>query len=127
MNQRTFAIQLVVISVLMIPILLGIHSAPRFQEYSLLSWVGIAFFVLISILMYFLGSKAAMSENKNTFTNVVIGFTMGKMMLSVIIILIYNKLVAPDDKLFILPFFGIYLVYTIFETYFMMKLGRMKS
>lgn len=74
--------------------------------------------------MYYAGRNAARSSNKNDFTNIIMGFTMGKMVLSFVLIFAYLKLVEPADKIFVLPFFSIYLIYTVFETYFMMKLGR---
>ena len=77
--------------------------------------------------MYQAGYRAAMSDNKNDFTNAVLGFTVGKMFLAILVILGYSLLAQPPDKLFIIPFFAIYLIYTIFETYFMMKLGRMNA
>jgi len=57
---------------------------------------------------------------------VVLGFTVGKMLISVLVIFAYIQLAQPAGKLFILPFFGIYLAFTAYETYFMMKLGKTK-
>lgn len=127
MTQGRFFIQLAMITSLTA---VGVYLAgqlPAMQNYSGLSWVSVAFFVVISIMMYYAGYRAALSENKYQFTNVVMGFTFGKMMLSVLIILAYNKLMEPASKFFILPFLGVYLIYTIFETYFLMKLGRMTA
>ena len=86
-----------------------------------------AVFVSLSVLMYLAGYRAAMSENKNDFTNAILGFTVAKMFLAILVLIGYTQLARPQDKLFIIPFFGIYLIYTIFETYFMMKLGRMNA
>ena len=127
MSRRTFFTQLILITVLLVLVLLGLQMVPAFQHSNTLSWIGLAFFFVISIAMYFIGYKAALSDNKNTFTNVIMGFTMGKLILSITLILVFNKLAMPTGKLYILPFFLIYIVFTIFETMFMMKLGRMKT
>lgn len=127
MNQRRFFIELAVVSLVAILIVIGLQQLAFLKPYGLLAWLSLAFFMLVSLLMYYSGYRAAHSDNKNTFTNVVIGYTTAKMFLSVIIVLIYGKLAAPPDKFYILPFFAIYLIYTIFETRFMMKLGKMNT
>ncbi len=125
MAQGRFFILLATISILATAGLFFVNRAPALQAYTDLAWISLAFFIMISILMYYAGYRAALSDNKYQFTNVIMGFTFGKMMLSALIILAYNKLMEPDSKFFILPFFGLYVIYTIFETYFLMKLGRM--
>jgi len=127
MSRRSFYLQLILIS---LGTGIGIFLLNQFRELSehqTLSWISLGFFILLSIVMYNMGIAAAKSDNKNQFTNVVMGITFFKMMLSLLLILAYNKLVEPDTKLFILPFFGIYLIYTIFEVWFMTKLGRIHT
>ena len=126
MDNRTFFLQLGFLSLLVGLGVFFLNKLPKLQDHALLSWSSLAFFILLSILMYFIGKRNALSENKNDFTNVVLGFTMGKMFISAILIYLYIQLVEPEGKLFILPFFGIYLFYTVFETYFMMRLGKTK-
>lgn len=104
--------------------LLGLSAIPQIAPYQLFGWLSLMGFVLLTIMMFFAGSKAAASENKNNFTSTVLGFTMGKMFLSIIIIFAYQQLALPADKFFIAPFFTVYFLFTAFETYFMMKLGR---
>ena len=125
MAQGRFFLLLAIITLLAAGGVFLLSRQPALQAYSDLSWISLFFFVGISIVMYYAGFRAALSDNKYQFTNVVMGFTFGKMMLSVLIILAYNKLMEPASKFFILPFFGLYVLYTIFETYFLMKLGRM--
>lgn len=127
MSRKQFFIQLSGVVGITAIILFLVHQFPVLYAYQNLSWVSLAFFIVLTILMFIFGYRAAQSSNKNHFTNTVMGFTMGKIFLSIIIILAYNQLVKPETKLFILPFFGIYLIFTIFETYFMMKLGKMNA
>jgi len=77
--------------------------------------------------MYYAGRKAAFSDNKHDFTNVSLGVTIGKIFIAILFILGYNQLMQPDSRFFIIPFFLMYLIYTIFETYIMMKLGRLNT
>ena len=74
--------------------------------------------------MFFTGRSSAQSDNKNTFTSTVLGFTAGKMLLAIMIVFAYIKLAEPADRFFVIPFFAVYFIFTAFETYFMMKLGR---
>ena len=127
MSQRSFFIQLSVLSLSTAILLFFLNRIPQLQAYSALSWISFAAFVALCILMYLAGHRAAMSDNKNDFSNAVLGFTAGKMFLAIFVIFGYIQLAQPPDKLFIIPFFAIYLIYTIFETYFMMKLGRMNA
>lgn len=125
MAHRKFILQLLLVTAFSGLVLFGLHQIDRLQPYGLLSLLSIGMFVLLSIIMYVRGRKSAHSDNKNEFTNTVMGFTMGKMFLSIVIIYGYLKVFEPGDKLFIVPFFTVYLIYTAFEIYFMMKLGRM--
>jgi len=127
MSQRNFFIQLGILSLGAAILLFFLNRLPQLQAYSALSWISLAAFTALCILMYLGGYRAAMSDNKNDFTNAILGFTIGKMFLAILVIFGYSQLAQPPDKLFIIPFFAIYLIYTIFETYFMMKLGRMNA
>ena len=102
------------------------HFISLFQQDALLSWISIGGMSLLSLLMFYFGRVAALSDNKHTFTNVVVGFVIGKMGFCVAMILVYNKLMQPQTKFFIIPFFFIYIVYTIYECYFLIRLGKMQ-
>ena len=64
------------------------------------------------------------NDNKNTFIGLMYAYMGGKMFLSVVLIMLYYFYVEPETKLFILPFFVVYLIFTIFESYFLMKLNE---
>ncbi len=127
MTPRQFFQQLSLLSAVTAVALYFVNQLPAFQADAGFSWLSVLFFILLSIAMYYAGRRSALSENKHHFTNTIMGFTMGKMMLSILLILGYLKLAEPTTKLFILPFFGVYLIYTIFETYFMTRLARMSD
>ena len=126
MSQRQFLIQLGLLSLSVAILIFFLNRLPQLQPSSLLSWASLAAFIAMSVIMFFAGSRAARSDNKNDFTNVVLGFTIGKMFLSIMIIYAYFSLMQPEGKWFIIPFFIVYFMYTAFETYFMMKLGKTK-
>ena len=73
--------------------------------------------------MYFLSHRAALSSDKNLFLQQVLLTTFMKMGLCIIVIIGYFKLAHPSSKMYAIPFLMVYLIFTIFETYFMMKLS----
>lgn len=125
MSDRQFGWQLVVITALSAAGLWALLRIPALQPYQLIGWISLGGFALLCLLLYWAGKRAALSNNKNDFTSTVLGATVGKMFLAILIIFSYLQLAKPPDKLFVIPFFGEYLVFTVFEVYFMMRLGRM--
>jgi hypothetical protein len=98
-----------------------------FVQYSSVTWWSLSLFIPLSIGMFFLAQKAANSENKFFFHNLIIITIFVKMFLSVFVLMIYKKIFHPETKNFTLPFFLVYFIFTIFETYFMVKLAQKKT
>ena len=124
MDPKKFFLQLAILSLIVGIALFFLNANAMFSDHALFTWGGWLFFILLSVVMYFLGQKAVKNENKYTFTNAILGFTMLKLFISVIAIVGYFLVAKPDSKLFIIPFFIIYFSYTTFETYFMMKISK---
>lgn len=103
-----------------------LHQPDNFSHLSGFSWSCWLFFVVFSIAVYIFGLVAARSPNRQAFTNATMGFIFFKMMLSVAFVFVYVKLNKPPDALFIIPFFINYLCFTIFETRFMIQLGKIR-
>lgn len=126
METKNFLIQLAGVTVLAIAMAVGLHQLPVLRGGEVLSGIAVGLFTLLSILIFWRARVAASSSNRHTFTNVVMGGTMLKMLFSVAIIYAYIVLAEPANKLFVLPFFGIYIIYTVFEVYAMMQLSHTK-
>lgn len=124
MNQSRFLLYLGIVSLCTAIGLFLLNLSPGFQVHAAFAWGTLGFFILFTLLAFGYGSMAARSSNKHQFTNAFMGLTMVKMLFSLMIVVGYFFLAKPTDKLFIVPFFGIYLIYTIFETTLLMKLGR---
>ena len=127
MSAKAFFLQLAVVTILAIGAAYGLLAFPQLQAYTYVAFGSLLVFFLISIIMYVAGRKAALSENKHDFTNVSLGITIGKIFVAILFILGYDQLLEPASRFFIIPFFIMYLIYTIFETYVMMKLGKMEQ
>ena len=74
-----------------------------------------------------MGLKTVGSTNKYSFNNVVLLSVGVKMMFAVIFLLVYREVVKPQSQYVAIPFLAIYIIYTIFETYFMTRLSNSKS
>ena len=118
--------QLAILTLLVAVSLWGLHQIPALNTHQDFSWLSLLFFVLLSITTYFIGYSTVQQKNKSAFINVALGLTFVKMLLCIVLVAAYIHFTNPVSRLFILPFLGIYVVYTIFETYFMMKIGKTK-
>ena len=97
------------------------------MDYLALGVAGMIFFISLSILIFFLANKASESTNLNAFTHLIMYNLMIKLFFSVIIVAVYYYLEKPEERLFILPFVVIYLIFTIFEAVFLSRQARQKS
>lgn len=127
MTAKAFFLQLALVTLIAAATAYGINTFPQFADVQPIAWISLGIFVLLSVVMYYAGRKAAFSDNKHDFTNVSLGITISKIFIAILFILGYNQLMQPDSRFFIIPFFLMYLIYTIFETYIMMKLGRLNT
>ena len=127
MTKRSFYNQLGGLSVGVAILLVFLNFVPLFQADLPVSWISWAFFIVFTIVVYYTSRNAALSDNPHSFTTVILGVVIGKMFFSVLIILLYIKLINPETRYFLIPFFVIYLSFTIFELHFMTKLGKMKA
>lgn len=100
---------------------------PGSEAFSDLSIHAFLAFGAIVILAYYLGKKAATSSNKYVFIRMTIVFIFVKMFIGVGLVVSHVRTELPENKLFILPFLIIYLIFTIFEVYVLEKLGRIQT
>ncbi len=127
MNKRRFFFQLFMLAALMAAAVLFLQMFPVFKTAFGFSIASVGFFSLISVVMFFTAAKAAMNKDKNAFTRLILVFTMGKMFLSAALVISYHLIAKPGTAFFVLPFFLVYIAFTIFETIFLTKLGKIKA
>lgn len=125
MTPAAFFTQLAAVTALAAALITGLDFVPLIHGQGKgLAWAGLVVFLLISILMYFVGKQSATSRQLSAFTGQVMVFSFIKMMLAVFTVVLYHRSVQPTQKYFVLPFLGVYILYTIFETYFLMRLAK---
>ena len=127
MGHRRFISQLFLLAFITALLLVFMHIFQQFSAYRMFSAFSLVFFTLLAMAMYFPSAKAAMSNDKNAFTRMVMLFTFVKMFLAAGLVIGYNQVFKPADNYFLIPFFLTYIVFTGFETMFMSRLGKIKS
>ena len=126
MPTSTFFRQLGILTAITALALFAINQLEVLQPYANFSWISLTFFVVLTLAMFGVGWLTVNSKNKNAFTGTILGFTLAKIVFSFVVVLSYHQLTQPLSKAFVIPFFITYLVYTAFETWFLMKLGKQK-
>ncbi len=123
MPFKKFLAQLGTVTLFAAFVVLLLHLSQRLAVNALLSWVAIAFYSLFCLCVYALAMWASRLPQPQLFTGLTLLTTVGKMGLSVIVVAIYYQAVLPTERLFVIPFLVVYVIYTVFDTYFMMKLS----
>lgn len=101
----------------------GIRAALPPNEHQFIWWA-LWFYVPLSIVMYHTGVKAVESPNPFIFSHLSMFFTVSKLIISMILVIVFWKKMQPQSKYFIVPFMIEYFCFVFFETYFMVKIAR---
>lgn len=83
-------------------------------------------FVMISAGLFVAGKNTTDSRNKNTFNALISGSVFGKMVLAIAILYVYQQAFSPQDQWFVGVFLMFYVVFTVFEVWFMTQLAMKK-
>ncbi|MCE2790043.1 MAG: hypothetical protein LW630_09055 [Saprospiraceae bacterium] len=92
-----------------------------------LTLYSICLFFFLTIVVQLLAPKLARHSNRQLFLAATVYHTVIKMVFSAILLYWYHTSKNPTTGSFVLPFLYIYLVFTTFETRFLMKASYMNS
>lgn len=105
--------------------LLGLfYLIPGLVPFLPFGWLTWFTFTALSYLMFVLGKRSASSKQRGAFINMSMVFNGLKIGVSILLILCYLQLFKPASQLFLIPFFLVYVLFTIFEIYFLSKLAK---
>lgn len=124
MNQRRFYSQLGLLTGGILGVLFLIQLFPVFHSSFQFSLISLLFFLLLIISFYYPSVSAAKSSDKNAFTRLILGFTLAKIFLTIGLIITFYKVFDLKSNYFLIPFFFIYIAFTVFEAVFMTRLGK---
>lgn len=86
--------------------------------------VTLVFFVLLCLALYLLADMALRSQNKYAFTNLISASVFVKMVASLFFLLAWRKIHSPVNQAYVGIFLWCYLIYTLFEVWFMTRMAR---
>ncbi len=127
MKDKTFYLSLSIVTVILALGAGYVHNFESIGHHLGFSIVGLAVLVVYNIMAFHIGKILVKSSRKNLFINFIMGNILFKIILVMLFILGYVKLFVPEEKLFLLPFVGIYLVYAAFETFFLYQMVNLKQ
>jgi len=101
-----------------------LNMLPALKGSEVFTWLSLAFFFLISLVVLYFGEKGIRSKSQRTFTAMINLGTLLRLVGGASLVLIYALLIKPSDKLFVVPFFLFYLCYTVFDVAYLIRLNR---
>lgn len=126
MNWSRFLI-LFGVTLLCVAISLYLMSlSDKVGDYIDVGYYAVPAFSLLSVVIFALTNILEKRAENQGLLNLVVINVMLKFLITGLVIGIYFQLKKPDDGIFILPFILIYVVFTIFEAYFMSEQARTK-
>jgi hypothetical protein len=124
MTPKKFYIQLTILSSIVALLLTLLNSYNLISSHLSLSWISWGFFILFSVGLFYASAKSAKSENKNLFGQIFLLSIFFKMLFCATMLIAYMLVTEPKTAYFALPFLLVYLVFTIYEVYFVTKLAK---
>ena len=121
-----FIKKLGVLLLLLVPVLVFVHSLESQKNTVDLSLISVCVFTILSILLFLMLHRSVKSPNRQLFISYTMLNTLVKMVLSITLLVVYKKVSHPSDASFIIPFLVIYVIFTIFETKFMLQIANQK-
>ena len=95
-----------------------------FQPIKDFSWYSLIFFVFTTILVYSLSSIGIKGSSNTGFIYYVLGSMGLKFLLCFVAIVVFYYYTLPTNMYFVAPFLVMYIVFTVVETYSLVKLSR---
>jgi len=119
MTHNNF-IKYLLISIAFCTILLGLFNLfVSISSHINLMVFSIVFYSILSYIIFLMGQKSTQSRPGDYFLYIVVINVFIKLIASFLIVFLYVKIYQPQDKYFVIPFLTIYMIFTIFETYFL--------
>lgn len=124
MTPNTFYKQLAMVSAIVAVVLALLNTQDLFASHQSFSWISWGFFILFCLVVFFLSSLSAKSENKSLFGQVFLLSIFFKILLCALLIIVYALVGNPQNKFFVIPFAIIYFAFTTYKVYFVTKLAK---
>lgn len=98
------------------------HFTGLLGGHSQFTWSSFLFFALLTPFITWMGLRSNKTKTEMGSANMMLGATMLQFVLSIAFVLIYTLIVRPTSLWFVLPFFALYIAYTVLSTYLLMQM-----
>jgi len=122
MSSKEFWIRFGWFSTTCFLLILLTHLGTRLNPFTGFSLSTLGLYFLLTIFMYLFAKRAKTDSEPSAYTSTLLLFHWIRIFTSLIFVFTYIKLFMPKTNLFLLPFFSIYILFTIFEVYMLTKL-----
>ncbi len=119
MNITTFIKYLFLASLVSVVMFFLVDQFIPLRPHVTLLWWSLVCFILMAMIIYFLIDRSMRYANGKSVIGLVILNVFLKLVVSFGFVAMYVKNYQPQQKLFIVPFLMTYLIFAIFETWFL--------
>lgn len=99
---------------------------PAAREHWGLSIITLLVFILLNVGLFYAGKSTNRSTNRMAFSGLISASVFGKMVLALAMLFVYREVAQPTNQWFVAVFLLAYVVYTVFEVWFMTILAKEK-
>jgi len=126
MKFRSYLLYLSIVNIMTYGLLLYTDSFDRTRPFFNVGIISLILFTVFSTGLFVLLRYFSKHPNNQLFLSGTVFNMFFKMLFSVGILMLYYVIKKPDDGAFVIPFLVVYVTFTIFETFFMLKLAQEK-
>jgi len=124
MLKKDFIIGFLISSILSLAVIILAQNYFLQDDHMFFLIGAFAYFVIGSFFLHILANLTSKSKDKYSFSRVTMANTFVKLLVLVVLVVIY-KTKNPDKSVdFVWPFLLCYVIFTIFETRFLMKIAK---
>lgn len=126
MSVRDFAIKFGLFTTIS-ACLVGLqHLVANIQSYWKFSVSSFVVYILLTIFMFYISKRVINSENNGVYTSLLLTFNLLRLLVSILFVFVYISVYKPPNAWFLIPFFSVYILFTIFEVHMLDKIDTAK-
>lgn len=122
-NLKAFLIGLALVIIFLIVNLYFLHKNLLNNNYIDLSVISILVYILMSVLLYIIVRQLLVKSLHSKFLGLTFANVLIKFLVTFLLLFTYYNNFSPSDNNFVLPYLLIYIVFTVFEAWFMLRMS----
>ena len=126
MNHTPFIKGLLITSVIAFVVSYAFSLMPEETAFQNVIFGSLAFFAFFTVFQYVVGLRVTNHPNKGLYIGMVQLLSGLKIAVTIFFIVIFMELAKPETTWFVLPFLLNYVIFTVFETATLMRVGNEK-